>query len=264
MNSPFCRACLFAFLLSAACSVSAAPEWQKIGSTHFFVYYRDSADFAEKVSREAEEDYSAITADLAYEKRDNFWLWNDRVSIYIYRDRNDFLSQTLSPEWSAGFASYKRKEIATFAGSEEFLKSLLRHEMTHLLFREFIGFEKDPPLWLNEGLAQWEERGKREGSLRLVRRLRDQNRLISLTALVRMEIRNVADGGEADEFYAESVSVVEYLIHSQGADKFRLFCGQIRDGKTLDDALRFTYPDSIRNITELESGWKQYFAGEGQ
>jgi len=68
----------------------------------------------------------------------------------------------------------------------------------------------------------------------------------------------VTDGGKAAEFYAESVSLVEYLIRKYGADSFAKLCSQIRDGKELNDALRFTYPDSIRSIESLESGWRQY------
>lgn len=34
--------------------------------------------------------------------------------------------------------------------------------MTHLIFIEFVGFDKVIPLWLNEGVAQWEDRSKRD------------------------------------------------------------------------------------------------------
>jgi hypothetical protein len=246
------------------CSPGAEAEWQLIKGTHFLVYYKDSAEFAQRVSLAAEEDYGTITTDLSYAKRDNFWLWKDRVEIHIYSTRKDFVKETGSPAWAVGLASYKRKEIATYAGSEEFLKSVLLHEMTHLLFREFVGFEGEPPLWLNEGVAQWEEKGKRQGSLQLVKRLSDENKLIPLAELVLMDANKVSNGGKGTEFYAESVSLVEYLVHAQGTDKFRTFCGQIRDGKKLDDALRFTYPDSIRSISELEGGWKRHFADEGR
>ena len=61
-----------------------------------------------------------------------------------------------------------------------------------------------------------------------------------------------------DTYYLESVSLVGFLIEKYGSDNFAHFCRQLRDGKTLKDALAFTYPTYIRNITDFEDVWRKY------
>jgi hypothetical protein len=259
MNHPFST--LGAALLLTVCRVSAgeeASEWHMLKGRHFIVYYSGSQDYAGKVSATAEADYAKIMSDLSYVKRDDFWLWDKRVGIYIYGTRSEFVKQTAAPEWAAGSSSYKKKQIATFEGSEEFLKTVLLHEMTHLLFRDSIGFEGEAPLWLNEGLAQWEEGDKRDGVMKTVKLLQAQNRLMSLADLTRVDVQQITDSGKVREIYAQSASLVGYLMKVHGPDGFAKFCRELRDGKDINDALRFTYPDSIRSIGALESAWKRY------
>ena len=41
-------------------------------------------------------------------------------------------------------------------------------------------------------------------------------------------------------------------------DRLRRFCGQLRDEKRINDALRFTYLDEISTIELLEKSWHNY------
>jgi hypothetical protein len=231
-------------------------EWKLVRSTHFLVHYADNLQFAEEVSRKAEEYYGAITADLGYTRYDNFWLWENRVKIMIYPGRAEFIAEAGAPEWAIGKASYKKREISTYDGGTAFLDSVLPHEMTHLIFREFVGFKGEVPLWLHEGVAQWEEeRGKKTEYRRMMRRLADANALIPLDRLTRMDIKAVDAEGKAAQFYAQSGSLVGYMIAELGSGKFRTFCGQVRDGKGVEDALRFAYPGTLGNIKDLETQW---------
>jgi hypothetical protein len=255
------RFALFSCLLCALslCRSSVADEeWQVVKAEHFIVYYKSTQAFAEKVAHAAEEDYQRIMNDLGFAKRDDFWLWKNRVSIYVCRTRDEFMAATGAPKWAAGKSVYKKKEIVTFGDSSGFLGSVLPHEITHLVFRDFVGFEGDVPLWLNEGVAQWEESSKREASTRLTKGLLNQNRLMSLEQLTRLDIRKVDDSGKAVEFYAQAASLVGYLIREHGSERFRKLCGQLRDGKDLNDALRFTYSDTVPSMKELESAWRKY------
>ena len=52
--------------------------------------------------------------------------------------------------------------------------------------------------------------------------------------------------------------MVGFMIEEHGSERFRVFCGHLRDGKTMDDALRFTYPSRMRNLLELEAAWKKH------
>jgi hypothetical protein len=58
------------------------------------------------------------------------------------------------------------------------------------------------------------------------------------------------------------VSLVDFLVRKYGSLRFRTFCGHVRDGKSVDGALRFTYPESIRNMDALEKAWREYVTKE--
>ena len=237
--------------------LTAAPEWLVFKGKHFLVYYLEDAEFAKEVCRQAEKSYHKIASDLGFRKHDHFWIWENRVKIYIYRDRNVFIRDTHAPQWASGKANHETMEIATYLNSRSFIDSVLPHEITHLIFRDFMRFEDHVPLWLNEGVAQWEEKDRSSSVQRMMPELLTRNRFIPLGELVKMDIRTVKDSGTAAQFYAQSISLVGYMIGEHGSTKFRKFCGQLRDGKDLNDALRFTYPATIRNIGELEARWKK-------
>ncbi len=246
-------------LLAASGNLAAATsEWQVVRGRHFLVHYRGDQAFAEKVAGRAEEYYDSITKDLGFARYDNFWLWENRVSILIYPSKGEFAGATGAPVWAIGKAEYSRKTISTYAGGETFVDSVLPHEMTHLIFRDFIGFKGDIPLWLNEGVAQWEEPAKRANLARYHARLSADNACIPFDRLMAMDVKQVTASGRASDFYSQAMSMVGFLITRHGSAKFRTFCGEIRDGRSLDDSLRFAYPGVLRNIKEFEKAWKKY------
>ena len=145
------------FFLIFFCSDSYAFDWQELSGEHFIVYFLENKNFAQDTLDKAEVYYRNIAMELGYPRYSDFWTWDNRVKIYIYPDRKTYLQLTGEPAWSAGVASYDRKEIVSFAWSDNFLEFLLPHEITHLMFRDFVGFKGEVPLWLDEGVAQWAE-----------------------------------------------------------------------------------------------------------
>lgn len=245
--------CMLAPLGAAAAGPDT--EWEEVRSRHFIVRYRGDAGFAAEVSRRAEAYYDDIADDLGFRRVGDFWLWDDRARITLYGSRADFLAATGAPAWAVGKASASTREISSFAGSRRFLDTVLPHEMTHLIFRDFLG-DGQVPLWLEEGVAQWEEASGRRRLRRFVVHLARTNRLVPLRHLTSLDIRCERRSGPAVAFYAQAASVVGFLIETHGSDAFRKLCGQLRDGKSLHDALRFTYPTTLRTIEQLERAWR--------
>jgi hypothetical protein len=246
-------------------SVFAAPafaiDWKELKSEHFIVYYLDGENFAGEVSRYAERYYTKIASDLGYARYDNFWTWDNRVKIYIFLTREDFLKETGAQEWSYGFTSYDKKSIVSFEKSERFLDALLPHEIAHLIFRDFVGFKGEVPIWLDEGVAQWEEADKRAASVELVKVLIAKKELIPLADLMRMDISRENNEIVTLKFYAEAASLVGFMIERYGASRFTEFCRQLRDGATMNKALAFTYSDTVRDTDILEKEWLKYYGG---
>ncbi|HCD37891.1 MAG TPA: hypothetical protein DEQ77_04055 [Candidatus Omnitrophica bacterium] len=255
---------------------ASAQNWQELKSEHFIVYFEQDENFAKEVSYKAEVYYQRIASDLGYARYSNFWTWDNRVKIYIYKEKESFLKATNQPTWSEGMADYRNKQIVSYGWSKGFVESLLPHEMAHLIFRDFVGFKGEVPLWLDEGVAQWAEEAKRREYKQLAKQYLRQNTLLSLDDMMRVDIRNVKEvdkvhvrsiikkdgerlflfiGGESlvTLYYLESVTLIGFLMDKYGSVSFVDFCRQLRDGKSLQDALGAAYSTySIRTLQDLE------------
>lgn len=266
--------------------VAIAQEWQELKSEHFIVYFTQDKNFAQDVLNKSEVYYQRIAADLGYARYSNFWTWDNRVKIYIHPDHASFIKATGQPQWSQGMADYRYKQIVSFVWSKGFLESLLPHEMAHLIFRDFVGFKGEVPVWLDEGVAQWAEAPKRGYIKAMSKQLYQRDTIIPLSDMIKLDIRKITDkdriyihstrtkdgeggilflGGEdlINVYYLQAVSLVGFLIESYGALSFADFCRQLRDGRTLGDALRIAYPMHITSVEELETKWREYLGKQG-
>ncbi len=265
--------------------VSLAQDWQELKGDHFLVYFTKDEKFAKEVLDKAEVYYDRIASDLGYSRYSGFWTWDNRVKIYIYPDRNSYSKVSNVASWSEGMADYKNKRIISYAWGKGFLDSLLPHEMAHLIFRDFVGFKGEVPVWIDEGVAQWEEPFKREKVKTASKYLLTNSMLFSVTDMVNLDIRKVSENSKVsihsicdkngnrnflslngnvvvNTYYIEAVSIVGFLIKHYGADNFTNFCRQLRDGKSLEESLSFAYPTNIITIEELENSWLEYLVQE--
>jgi len=235
----------------------AADDWKQFKSTHFVVHYKSDEKYAEKVAEQAEKDCKAISDKLGFVKFDNFWLWEKRVKIFLYGDAAEFQSKTGSPQWAAGKADYINNEISSFAGNDMFIKSILPHELTHLIFRDFMEYKTDVPIWINEGISQWIEPDKKQRAHAAARFLLGRGKLLDIQQIASFDPQKKQNVLTPQEFYFQSASLVGFMIDVYTVDKFRTLCAHIRDGKTVEDALRFTYPDSINTVKKVQEAWRK-------
>jgi len=246
-------------LLFALWATSAfSQDWKEAKSDHFIVYHFEDHAFAKKVIKESERFYKQIAREIGFRRYSNFWTWDNRCKIYIFPTKKTYLEVTGQPNWSGGGADYENRTIFTYRQSENFLISLLPHELTHLIFRDFVGFTGEIPLWLDEGLAQFEEKEKLLDLRSQVKEIVLKENHIPLRRLTQLDVRGSNNTTLVALFYAQASMVVGYLIDEFGSDKFTHFCQQLRDGKPLDEALQFAYPGKFRTIEELEESWVQY------
>lgn len=233
-------------------------KWQTVKSTHFIIYYdKAPQDFLNLLSSRAEEYYDKIANDLGFRRYD-FWLWDNRAKIYIYDNADDYQSATGQPSWSVGAAMSKEKIIYTFPNELGFFDTILPHELGHIIFREFVGFHnKAIPLWLDEGVASYQESGRRAVAKAIVREAIKNNLFMDLGQLNSFNPHSALNPAEVNIFYAESLSIIDYLVKEFGSERFVLFCQILRDKKDLQGALTGAY--SFKDIQDFNRAWQEYF-----
>jgi hypothetical protein len=234
----------------------AAEKMQEKKSDHFLVYYdaEVSAEFADTVLESAEKFYNELTEKLGFRRYD-YWTWDNRAKIHVYADQETYARQTKQPAWSGGAASYETKTIWTFPREAGFFDSLLPHEIGHIIFRDVIGAHR-VPLWLEEGVASYLETAKRFGSEKMVMDALEDGSFVPLSTLSKMDTYALRGEHSVQLFYAESISVISYLINTFGVDRFNRMCEKIKAGKSLDAALGYAYFD-ISDEEDLGVLWER-------
>jgi len=238
------------FLFSPLHADAASETWNNIEkSKHFLIYYQDaSSDYINRLAREAEHYYRNITEYLGFVRFD-FWIWDNRCKIFLYPDAEKYLGTTGVVSWSRGHVQVVKKEISTYIWQEMFFDTILPHEIGHIIFREFVGYNKALPLWLDEGVACMQEYESKE-------RLATAKCLVNLNLYTHLQdLSKIRDSGVIIPliFYNESASIVDFLLRRFGRNKFVDFCRSLRDEPDWEQSLRGVY--KLRGLEELEKLW---------
>lgn len=232
-------------------------EWKEIKSDHFVLRYQGAdLKFADAVLRHAEADYDEIARSLGYSRRDQFWLWDNRCQIDLYETREAYQSASGETAWSNGYAIPKTRTIVSYQGSQEFLDSVLPHELAHLILKDFVGnADRAVPLWLDEGLAMAQEKKKRDYFDQIVHEMITKKKWIPFKMLAQIRSVQSFSTDEAALFYAQAQSLVRFLLEANSSGRFVQLCRNLRDGHSFEEALRKNYHGQFQSLEELEAKW---------
>ncbi|MBU1906154.1 MAG: hypothetical protein KJ923_04060 [Candidatus Omnitrophica bacterium] len=255
------RKTLVLFFLCALCMPRVCPAepevttelWNTKKSQHFIIYYQEAENsYIQKLSNTAERYYNSILDDLGY-RRFDFWTWDNRAKIFLYKDADHYNPDFQREGWSGGSVHVPSRTIKTYIGQEGFFDSMLPHEMAHIIFREFIGENRTLPLWIDEGVACSQEKSI------LKARIITAHNLIKEGAHVDLEKFSKIKGSlpiSPQIFYSQAASLIVFLLEQYGGDQFFEFSRQVRDGKQWLAALESVY--RFRDLKDLEEKWKNY------
>ena len=253
--------------MASAARAAGGDPFFEVTSEHFRGRYTlpHEREAVKAILRRAEEYYVRVAQDIGYSRYQDFWTWERRVVIILYPDQYAFQRFTGSPGWSKGYASrdtriFRERTIVSYNGQENFLGEVLPHEIAHLMLWDHWRTPRAAPVWFEEGVAQLEEEGKRDQVQAAIRPVVMQGRHIPLASLQLMTVTGEEDKVKVSLFYAQSLSIVVFLIQKYGVSSFYRLCRELRDGMSFELALARAYPSEIDSIDTLEKRWVKHFA----
>ena len=222
---------------------STAPQ----GSEMSLFWYEGSDSFARELMDTCEEGLARLTQDIGtYPERP--------INIYIYASDNDLKGAMIFPqEWTGGvaFTAFSTIAIGISPSELDWGKKALVHELTHLVVHQatFSPYGQ-LPLWLDEGLAMYNE-GELDPVLRsYLEEAIAEDELISVRSLCSPFS---AYSEKASLSYAQSYSLVEYLLDNYGQDSMLDLLTIFKQGSTYDEALTEVYGFDIDG---LDARWR--------
>ena len=138
------------------------------------------------------------------------------------------------------------------------MDGLLPHEISHLILRDFIGEGVKIPIWFDEGVAQLNEGDKGKEAHGYLKRFMEAHQPIPIDILHEWDIRQEKDEDKVAVFYAQSVSMVDFLIKKYGSTVFGRLCRNLREKKSMDEALRVASSNAIGSLKDFETKWLTY------
>lgn len=226
-------------------------------TSHFVVYSNDEIladDIAGKV-----EKYYDIPVDLGLGES-NFWM-KDKVHIYIYDTPQEYAKVTDKATWTSGYTEFKTRTIYSHKDVRDIIDAVIPHELTHLIFADFMNFSSNYPKWLSEGLAMYQETKSCKAYIEEYQNILEEMRrgkYFSLDELTEFDPSKGKNRKLIYWWYVQSMSVVTYLIEVYGRGRFYTFCKNLREGMKLEEALADAYSPDIKSLPELTGRWLNY------
>jgi hypothetical protein len=231
--------------------------WSVAETPNFRLFHQHSRQLAEAVLRKAEQTRAEQQRKWFGEVGED---WQPKCRIILYPSGESYGQATGAPLNPGGGHTEIQQDqgrvvsrcIHLHGPRAMLVSGVLPHEVTHAVLAGHFGGQS-VPRWADEGMAILAETKARINlHLRYLPRWRDDDLLFPMRDLVQM--REYPEPRVIGAFYAQSVSLVEFLSSQKGAKRFADF---VRDGE------REGYAASLRrhygwSFAELDRRWHRY------
>ena len=165
----------------------------------------------------------------------------NKILVMLFNNKDSYMSFTKRPAWSGAASDLQADTMYILEGDSFY--PLTVHELTHLYFDGYF-LPSISPLWLSEGMAvymqmyvthtkpSWVDDGLRNIL---------QGKYIPLEDLMKMEDLSSLSTRQAELWYTEAFSIVDYLLNSHSRDEFYRFCNELKAGTPVYQALYRAY-----------------------
>jgi hypothetical protein len=233
-------------------------EWAIVDTPNFRIYHNLDEETATQAARTAEAARS--TAFRKWFGNDG-GVWNPRCDLYLHANGQVYASSTGQSAECPGHSSvgqsgeriYSRK-IDIHVDAANWMTGVLPHETTHVVIAGHFG-PRPVPRWADEGMAVLSEpRELVQRHLRNLPQHRQDQQLFAFRELLTLD--NYPSPRQVGAFYAQSVSLVDYLSRQPGGPQE--FSNFLRDGLRdgYDASLKKHY--GLNSLQELQGYWTRY------
>jgi len=231
-------------------------SWHSLTEDKVTMYwYNGDESFAQEIMLSAQQALTRLAEDTGAELE-------KPAKLYIYANAQDLRGAMIYPqEWTGGvaFTRYGIMAIGIAPDNLSWGKRAIAHELTHLVIHQMtLNPYSDLPTWLDEGLAM-----HTEGILspEYTSRL---NRAIAKDSLISVRSLSSPFSAYAEESYlsyAQSYSLVEFLINNYGQSKMLKLLNTFKQGSSYDGALEKVYGFDMDGLDTL---WQDYVTTPAQ
>ncbi|MBI2850579.1 MAG: peptidase MA domain-containing protein [Chloroflexi bacterium] len=226
--------------------------WQSITENNVTLYwYKGNQSFADELMASVQQALVRLADNTgAHLKKP--------VKLYIYANSRDVQGAMIFPqEWTGGaaFTEFGIIFLGIDSSNLEWGKGAIAHELSHLVvhqmtFNPYI----EPPPWLDEGLATYNQGALDATFVGALKAAMSSNSLSSTRSLSSPFSAFPAQSYLA---YAQSYSLVEYLLTTYGQSKMLELLTVFSEGSSYDGALKKVYGFDMDG---LDTAWRSYVA----
>jgi hypothetical protein len=237
--------------------VDNSHSWNELTQGKINLYwYGQNQSFGQTVMSEAQTALSTLASDTGATP-------NRMVNISVYTSDQDYMASVLGAmEWAGGEELSQYDSVFILIRPDALTLDLpgVAHELTHVIIGQITANPYNYiPFWLNEGLAvhvQFPQGNLPSEFSTALSNAINNNNFIS--------IRSLSDPfsafpDKAYLSYAESVSIVTYLINQYGSAKMEQLLNTFQQGSTYDEALQANYGFDMDG---LFTQWKAWVTSE--
>lgn len=225
-------------------------SWQSLSAGNISLYwYYGSESFAQELMTAAQQALIKLAQDTGA-------TLEDPVRIYIYADSYALRGAMINAQDWAGGAAYVSENaiaIGISPGNIEWGKRAVVHELAHLVTHQMVSNPYSYiPTWLNEGISMYAEGEMESTYYNYLSQAVAGDSLISVQTL---SSPFSAYSSKSYLSYAQSLSLVEFLIENYGREKISQLLSVFKQGSTYDDAFISVYGFDVDGLDAL---WREY------
>ncbi len=225
-------------------------SWHSISEGNISLYwYYGSESFAKELMLAAQEALVKLA-------RDTGATLEDPVRIYVYADSSALQGAMINAQDWAGGAAYVSENaiaIGVSPGNIAWGKRAVVHELAHLVTHQMVSNPYSYiPTWLNEGISMYAEGEMEPTYYNYLSQAVANGSLVSVRTL---SSPFSAYSSKTYLSYAQSLSLVEYLIETYGQEKMLQLLTIFKQGSTYDDAFISVYGFDMDGLDAL---WREY------